>query len=257
MSQASSSRSPLLLAGLVTVTTVALGLAAFGLNQVVNPPPAPNTASPCPKAPAGHPASHPVRTYSQAPPVTIDPALTYVAGICTSKGVISLRMRTQDAPITVNNFLFLARAGFYDGLTFHRVCPNPQDPSCGGTLAIAQGGDPKGDGSGGPGYTIGDETPKGPYSAGTVAMARPSKPDGSFLPDSTGSQFFINIGDNSGLLPQFNLFADIISGSDVAKTLAKGDKILWIAVRTSRKPAPQPIPSPAVESPGPAASAIP
>jgi cyclophilin family peptidyl-prolyl cis-trans isomerase len=234
----------LLLAGIVLIATVALGLAAWGLNRATNPPP-PTTPSKalrsCPSAPSGHPAQNPTRTYPSAPPLTIDNTQSYTATMCTERGPITIALRAQDAPQTVNNFVFLANAGFYDGLNFHRVCPNAADQSCGGTLSIAQGGDPKGDGTGGPGYTIADEPPKGSYTAGTIAMANTGQAH------SSGSQFFINTADNSVLSQQpvlFNLFGDITVGLDVAKALQKGDKILWVGISTApATPAASPSPS--------------
>src|ERR1700730_14791030 len=95
-----------------------------------------------------------------------------------SRGIIKVGLRLADAPQTVNAFVFLVNHGYYDGLTFHRVCPNAAHRSCGaptGGIKIDQGGDPKGDGTGRfPGFTIRDETPRGLYTAGTVALARPA-----------------------------------------------------------------------------------
>lgn len=254
MSQ-SAGRNPLLLIGIVVITTVALGLAAWGLNRVTNPP-APVAVTkalrPCPSAPAGHPVDNPTRTYASAPAQTIDPTLAYTATLCTERGPITISLRAQDAPQTVNNFVFLANAGFYDGLPFHRVCPSSTDAqNCGGTLSIAQGGDPKGDGSGGPGYTIGDEPPKGTYTAGTVAMANTGQAH------TSGSQFFINTGDNAALSQQpvlFDLFGDITVGLDVAKALQKGDLVLWVGISSGPAASPSPSASP---SPAPPSSAPP
>ncbi len=262
MSQ-SAGRNPLLLAGIVVVTTVALGLAAWGLNRVTNPPP-PATPSKalraCPTAPTGHPAQKPTRSYPSAPPLTIDPTQAYTATMCTERGPIVIALRAQDAPQTVNNFVFLANAGFYDGLPFHRVCPDSSDQSCGGTLAIAQGGDPKGDGTGGPGYTIGDEPPKGTYTAGTIAMANTGQAH------TSGSQFFIDTVDNTPLSQQpvlFDLFGDITAGLDIAKALQKGDLILWVGISPGPAPAPpvspsgSPAPAPPVSPSGSPAPATP
>ena len=258
MSQ-SAGRNPLLLAGIVVVTTVALGLAAWGLNRVTNPPP-PTTPDKairkCSSPPTGHPAQNPTRSYPSAPPMTIDSTMAYTATMCTERGPIVIALRAQDAPQTVNNFVFLANAGFYDGLPFHRICPNASDQSCGsGTLAIAQGGDPKGDGSGGPGYTIGDEAPKGSYTQGTIAMANTGQAH------SSGSQFFIDTADNSVLSQQpvlFDLFGDIRSGLDIAQALQKGDKILWVGISSVPAPAPSASPggttSPAAPAPSPSPS---
>ena len=112
--------------------------------------------------------------YAGAPALTIDPAKTYVATMTTSCGPITIALDAKEAPKTVNSFVFLARHHFYDGLRFHRVVPN----------FVVQGGDPKGDGTGGPGYTLPDEPPAAGYKAGSVAMANAGS-------GTTGSQFFL------------------------------------------------------------------
>ncbi|MFO7591247.1 MAG: peptidylprolyl isomerase [Acidimicrobiia bacterium] len=110
----------------------------------------------------------------EAPPLTIDPALTYVADVETSCGAFTITLDAAQAPQTVNSFVTLARAGFYDGLPFHRVVED----------FVVQGGDPKGDGTGGPGYTLPDEPPANGYEKGSVAMANSG-------PGTSGSQFFV------------------------------------------------------------------
>ncbi len=246
----------MLLAGFVIAFTLILGGAAWGLNRVVNPPP-PDT--PCPSAPAPHPFANARHSYSTPPSNALQSGMEYTATMCTSKGVIKIALRGGVAPQTVNAFVFLADSGYYDGLTFHRVCPSSSDPSCGGAtsqLHIAQGGDPNGDGSGrGPGFTIADETPAGGYSIGTVALARPANQDGSKIPNSSGGQFFIDTGDNR-FSPDYNLFGDVISGLTVAQHLVKGDTIFWISTESSRAPAPSASPT-AVASPSPSGSAAP
>jgi cyclophilin family peptidyl-prolyl cis-trans isomerase len=228
----SAGRSPLLLAGLVIFFTVLLGLAAFGLNRIVNPP-VETFTPPCPAAPSGHPKESARHSYSIPPGAKLDATQSYTAVMCTTRGVIRVGLRQVEAPTTVKDFVFLVNNGYYDGLTLHRVCPNPADPSCGnGTIHIAQGGDPNGDGTGrGPGFLIPDETPKGGYFAGTVALARPAKPDGSKLPNSSGGQFFINTASNN-FAPDYNLFGDITSGLAVSRKLVKGDRIYWMAIET-------------------------
>ena len=256
MSQAAG-RSPLLLIGAVVVFVIVLGLGGYALNNAVNPPPAVNAsptpvANACPTAPSGHPAKNPTRTYSQAPTNTLDPTKTYVAGLCTTRGFIVVRLRADTNPITVNNFVFLANAGFYDGLLFHRVCPSGGAAlSCSGTsFAIAQGGDPTGNGSGGPGYSLPDEGANGPYGIGTVAMAKSTA--------ISGSQFFIDITDNSFLTTTgpYNLLGDITTQQSftVATNLRPGDRILWVAVQAQVTPTPSPS---AAASPAPLGSAAP
>ena len=251
MSQVQAQRHPLVLAGIVIFITGILAAAAWGLNSVTNPQPTATAATTvCAKAPTGHPNPKPVRSHPQPPTVKLDPAMQYFATMCTARGLIVFKFRTDTAPITSGNFIALADSGFFDGLNFHRVCPNSADQSCGdGSLKIAQGGDPKGDGTGGPGYSIADEGPKGPYTAGSFAMARSTQ--------VSGSQFFINTADNSAILspqPQvYNLFADITQGLDVAQSLKKGDTMFWVAI--SRVPLPSPSPSAAPEaSPAPSPS---
>jgi peptidylprolyl isomerase/peptidyl-prolyl cis-trans isomerase B (cyclophilin B) len=233
----------------VLVFVVGLGAAAYALNNAVNPPQAtstPATQHACPPAPAGRPAKNPKRTFDQAPAMSIDPSRSYAAQMCTDKGLITIQLLPGDAPLTVNNFVFLAQQGFYDGLTFHRVCPNVADQTCGGNIHIAQGGDPEGTGRGGPGYQFNDEPPKGTYDAGTIAMANSGA-------NTNGSQFFINTDDNArNFSPNYNLFGHIVSGIDVARSLGKGDHMRWVVIKSSlgvipspaETPSPVPAPSP-------------
>jgi peptidyl-prolyl cis-trans isomerase B (cyclophilin B) len=117
-------------------------------------------------------------SYAEAPPLSIDPAKRYTATVQTSCGSFTIQLDAASAPQTVNSFAFLANQGFYDGLDFHRVAKD----------FVIQGGDPRGDGSGGPGYTLPDEPPPNGYQKGSVAMA-------SSGPDTSGSQFFIVTSD--------------------------------------------------------------
>jgi cyclophilin family peptidyl-prolyl cis-trans isomerase len=113
-------------------------------------------------------------TYKSAPAMTIDPTKTYVAHFTTTCGDFDVTLDAKDAPKTVNSFVFLAGKHFYDGLTFQRVAKD----------FVVQGGDPKGNGSGGPGYNLPTEPPKDGYAEGSVAMANAG-------PNTTGSQFFV------------------------------------------------------------------
>jgi cyclophilin family peptidyl-prolyl cis-trans isomerase len=117
-------------------------------------------------------------TFPSAPPLTIDPAATYTATVDTSCGSFTIQLDAASAPQTVNSFVFLSNEGFYDGLSFHRVAKG----------FVVQGGDPKGDGSGGPGYTLPDEPPPNGYQLGSVAMANSG-------PNTSGSQLFIVTSD--------------------------------------------------------------
>jgi cyclophilin family peptidyl-prolyl cis-trans isomerase len=158
-----------------------------------------------PLAPLNPPAD--LHKYSAPPPMSIDTTKLYQATITTSRGKIVLCLQPQLAPATVNNFVVLARNHFYDGLTFHRVEPG----------FVIQGGDPKGDGTGGPGYTFPDEPVHNHYVDGAVAMANSG-------PNTNGSQFFICIGSQcQSLQPQYNLFGKVESGLDVAQKVQKND----------------------------------
>jgi peptidylprolyl isomerase len=142
--------------------------------------------------------------YDAEPQMAIDPAKRYTATMATSKGSIVIELDAVAAPRTVNNFVFLAREGFYDGLAFHRIIPG----------FVVQGGDPEGSGSGGPGYRFPDELPKpGRYQIGSLAMANAG-------PDTNGSQFFIVSGpDGTALPPQYSLFGAVVSGGDVVEAI--------------------------------------
>lgn len=142
--------------------------------------------------------------FEQAPPMCIDTAKTYTATMTTDAGEIQIELDAKAAPKTVNNFVVLSRYRYYDGLTFHRVIKD----------FMAQGGDPSGDGSGGPGYEFDDELPKkGDYEIGSVAMANAG-------PDTNGSQFFIITGDQGvGLPPDYSLFGTVTKGEDVVQKI--------------------------------------
>ncbi len=115
------------------------------------------------------------------------------------------------APLTATNFVKLVKQKFYDGKTFHRVVPN----------FVVQGGDPRGDGYGGPGYLIRDEVSSLPHKRGTVGIATAGK-------DTGGCQFFFNLAPNYHLNGRYTLFAEIVSGSEVADKIEIGDRILSV-----------------------------
>jgi cyclophilin family peptidyl-prolyl cis-trans isomerase len=152
-------------------------------------------------------------THDAAPEMTIDPTRSYTATITTSCGDIVVELDAANAPVATNNFVFLAREGFYDGLTFHRVVPD----------FVVQGGDPAGDGSGGPGYTVEGEPPTDGYEYGSIAAAK----GGADPAGTMGSQFFIVTGPNGTALPNdYARFGIVTDGFDVARTLesfATGD----------------------------------
>ncbi|MCB1247097.1 MAG: peptidylprolyl isomerase [Acidimicrobiia bacterium] len=142
--------------------------------------------------------------YNAAPDLTIDLANTYSATLHTSAGDISFDLLAADAPQTVNNFVFLARDGFYDGVIFHRVISG----------FMIQGGDPTGTGMGGPGYKFRDELghSKSDYSRGTVAMANSG-------PNTNGSQFFVMHADYP-LPNQYSIFGSVTEGFDTVDRIA-------------------------------------
>jgi len=153
------------------------------------------------------------KQYSQAPDVTIDPSKTYVATINTDKGDIVIEL-DPSVTATTNNFVFLANDGFYDCLTFHRVEPG----------FVIQGGDPQGDGTGGPGYTIPGEFEGAVFETGVIGMARTSDPN------SAGSQFFIMLGRAQSLDGSYAAFGHVTSGQDVAQQIVVGDQINKITI---------------------------
>jgi len=140
------------------------------------------------------------------PEMTIDQSKTYRVTVDTNKGPVVMDLMPSMAPITVNNFVALARQGYYDGLTFHRYVAD----------FVIQGGDPTGTGSGGPGYKFEDEPVQGSYREGAVAMANSG-------PNTNGSQFFICNADCQKLAPSYNLFGYVVDGLDVVKQLRQGD----------------------------------
>ncbi|CAN5602880.1 peptidylprolyl isomerase [soil metagenome] len=142
------------------------------------------------------------KQYSSAPEITIDPARRYSATIETSAGTMTAELFAADAPNTVNNFVFLARDGFYEGVIFHRVIKG----------FMIQGGDPTGTGSGGPGYQFRDEPVKRPYKRGTLAMANAG-------PNTNGSQFFVMHADY-GLPPNYTIFGKLTDGEEVVDAIA-------------------------------------
>jgi cyclophilin family peptidyl-prolyl cis-trans isomerase len=141
--------------------------------------------------------------WSKPPVMAIDQNKEYTATIKTTLGEIEIQLLPKDAPITVNNFVFLARQGYYDGIKFHRVVRG----------FVIQAGDPTGTGAGGPGYQFADELPpKRPYDFGVVAMANAG-------PNTNGSQFFIGTGSqvkNLNSMPNYTIFGVVTRGSDVA-----------------------------------------
>ncbi len=159
--------------------------------------------------------------YTALPAMQIDPNKSYQATIVTAKGNIVVDLFTQDAPQHVNSFVFLARQGFYDGLTFHRVEKDPAP-------FVIQGGDPLGTGTGGPGYNIPPEI-KRPHLRGSLAMARTSGP--AATTPSSGSQFYIALQPLPDLDGQYTVFGQTTSDSMPAiDKIEKGDVIKTITI---------------------------
>ena len=164
--------------------------------------------------------------YDECPPLMIDPLKEYAATIQTEKGDILIRLFAEDAPLAVNSFVFLAREGWFDGITFHRVLPG----------YVAQAGDPSGTGFGGPGYAFDNEIdPSLQFDqAGVVAMANAG-------PGTNGSQFFITYEAVEDLNNDFTIFGEVVTGMEIAEALTArnpqpgvalpdGDRIITITI---------------------------
>ena len=152
-------------------------------------------------------------TYSVPPPMTIDTSKQYTATIETEKGDLVLELFASDVPVTVNNFVFLVREGFYDGTTFHRVIAE----------FMAQGGDPTGTGAGGPGYKFDDEFTKHTHVTGALSMANSGA-------NTNGSQFFITYAPQHHLDNHHSVFGQLVEGMDVLKQIKNGDAIIRITI---------------------------
>ena len=148
------------------------------------------------------------RTYSNPPEMMLDPNASYFANVVTGKGRIRIKLFAADAPETVNNFVFLAREGYFDGTTFHRVIEG----------FMAQAGDPTGTGTGGPGYTIRDEFhPERRHDKpGILSMANAG-------PNTGGSQFFITHVATPWLDDRHAVFGEVVEGMDVVNAIRERD----------------------------------
>ncbi len=177
----------------------------------------------CPIPPAHNAVANPSRTFTAAPARVIKNNVGYCAYIATNAGVISIRLRPEYAPNAVNDFVFLAEHGFYDGLTFSQMCPATTGPACpaGATALIA--GNPGGTVTGGPGFSVKADPVIGQYLFGAVAM------EGSTA-STVGSQFFISTGDSSKVARDYDIFGQVTDGIPALATLQKGAAILWVAV---------------------------
>ena len=157
----------------------------------------------------------PAKQWSMPPAMEIDPARNYRATIETNKGNIVLELYPTYAPKTVNNFVFLARQGFYDGVKFHRVISN----------FVVQGGDPTGTGTGGPGYKFEDEVRGNPmlHETGVISMANAGA-------NTNGSQFFITHSPQPHLNGKHTVFGKVIEGMDVVNAIRAGDVMQHVTI---------------------------
>jgi cyclophilin family peptidyl-prolyl cis-trans isomerase len=186
-----------------------------------------STPTPSATTPATIPQSIPEvkkMQWDSPPEMMIDISKKYTAIIETEKGNLVIELFAKDVPVTVNNFVFLAREGYYDGTTFHRVLPD----------FMAQGGDPTGTGSGGPGYRFEDEFTSHTHVAGTISMANSGA-------NTNGSQFFITYEPTPWLDGKHSVFGQLLEGMDVLKSLTprdpsqnpqfEGDKIIKVTIK--------------------------
>ena len=146
------------------------------------------------------------KQYAAPPAMSIDTTKHYFVVLKTDKGDVKIELFPKDAPQTVNNFIFLAREGFFDGVGFHRVIPG----------FMAQGGDPTGSGSGGPGYRFADERNSLTHETGSLSMANAG-------PNTNGSQFFICYEPQSHLNGRHTVFGKVVDGMDVVNSFPARD----------------------------------
>lgn len=156
------------------------------------------------------------KNWRTPPEMQIDPKKNYIVTMETDKGNIEIEMYPQHAPKTVNNFVFLTKEGFYDGIKFHRVISN----------FVIQGGDPTGTGTGGPGYKFEDETRNNPlkHERGVISMANAGA-------NTNGSQFFITHSPQPHLDGKHTVFGKVISGIEIVDQIRQGDKMNKVTVR--------------------------
>ena len=156
-----------------------------------------------------------MKQWSTPPAMVIDIKKSYKINMETTKGLIVLELAPTYAPRTVNNFVFLAREGFYDGIVFHRVIAD----------FVIQGGDPTGTGTGGPGYKFEDEVKNNPlkHETGAISMANAG-------PNTNGSQFFITHSPQPHLNGKHTVFGKVVEGMDVVNAIRQGDKMTKVTV---------------------------
>lgn len=155
------------------------------------------------------------KQWKSPPEMQIDPQKTYLVNMETSKGLIELQLYPEYAPKTVNNFVFLAQEGYYDGVEFHRVIND----------FVIQGGDPTGTGAGGPGYKFEDEVQGNPliHETNSISMANAG-------PNTNGSQFFITHSPQPHLDGKHTVFGKVVNGADVVDAIRQGDQMVKVEV---------------------------
>jgi peptidyl-prolyl cis-trans isomerase B (cyclophilin B) len=155
------------------------------------------------------------KQWDTPPAMQIDPAKTYLVMMETNRGTIELELEPQHAPKTVNNFVFLAKEGYYDGITFHRVIGN----------FMIQGGDPTGTGCSGPGYEFEDELKGNPliHAAKVISMANAG-------PNTNGSQFFITHSPQPHLNGRHTVFGKVVKGQEIVDLIRQGDVMVRVSV---------------------------
>jgi peptidyl-prolyl cis-trans isomerase B (cyclophilin B) len=155
------------------------------------------------------------KQWGKQPEMQIDTTKNYTVSMNTSKGIIELELYPQHAPKTVNNFVFLVKEGFYDGVKFHRVIED----------FVIQGGDPIGTGRGGPGYKFEDELNGNPlkHERGVISMANAG-------PNTNGSQFFITHSPQPHLNGKHTVFGKVVNGVDVVDMIEQGDEMITVSI---------------------------
>ena len=196
---------------LIAISILTMGALFSASCADETPKPKPDSSPPPTTADTSKPKS-----YSAPPPMTIDTGKQYTATIETNRGNLVLELFASDVPVTVNNFVFLAREGFYDGIIFHRVIDN----------FMVQCGDPTGTGTGGPGYKFADEITGHSHAAGALSMANAGA-------NTNGSQFFITHSPQPHLDGKHSVFGQLIEGTDVLFSIEKGDKIVRMTIEES------------------------
>lgn len=210
----------------IITVLISTGLMAMACGES-EPEPSPSPAtSPSPKpSPESAPEVN-IMKWDSPPKMIIDTSKKYTAIMETEKGTLVLELFAKDVPTTVNNFVFLAREGYYDGSTFHRVIPG----------FMVQGGDPTGTGGGNPGYKFEDEFTSHGHDAGTLSMANAGA-------NTNGSQFFICYTPQHGLDGKHSVFGQLVEGMDVLESITprdpsqnpqfEGDKIIRVTIEES------------------------